>query len=240
MFQDYGAAVSYFKLYDLVRINTAAGLSFNDVMATGNNSATFNSHWLAQATNTKTQYVTVTGTYNGNFQEQTTGGSNSLWANVLRVDASSLYFKELLLRSDALMLHAFTGDQMTAGVGHAQIIDLGADVRYGWRAIGLGSGYAGHISTNTGEDYNEYFFDFQWTAPPLLRNLYLALHGRYDLQQFKDASRADTTTGQADANGTYRIGLIEFSLQYQLNYFDQFASTLSHSVYMRLTRRFSI
>jgi hypothetical protein len=240
LFQDYGASVSYFKLYELVRVNTSAGLGVSDVMSTGSNSATFTGHWLAQATNTKTQYVTVTGAYTGNFQELTTGGSNSLWSNALRFDASTMYFKELLLRGDVLMLHTFAGDQMTTGIGHTQMVDVGADGRYGWRALGFGSGYATHISTNPGEDYDDYFFDFSWTAPPLLRNLYLALHGRYDLQMYNDPGRTDSTMALADVNSTYRFGLVEFNLQYQLNYIDQGGSTLSHSVNLRLTRRFSI
>ncbi len=239
-YQNYAASVSYFKLYDLVRVSTAAGLNVSDIVATGSNSAALNGNWMAEATNTKTQYVTVTGGYMGNYLQQMGGGSTEQWANTLRVNATSSYFHELLLRGDALTLHAFAGDQWITGIGNDQVIDLGTDLRYGWRSIGIGSGYATHITTQQNADFDAYFFELNWTAPPIARGLYLALHGRYDEQLAKGPAQTSSTMAVADVNGTYQIGLVQFSVQYQLNYFDQSTSTLSHSVNLRLTRRFSI
>jgi len=57
---------------------------------------------------------------------------------------------------------------------------------------------------------------------------------------FKGGVGTDRSTALADATGSYQIGLVQFSLQYLFNYQDSGSTTLSHNLYLRLTRRFSL
>lgn len=237
-FQNYGASMNYFKVYDLVRVNTGAGIGVANVTGSGDNTTTVSGNWLAQVTNTKTQYVAVTGSYNG-FYQQSSGNIDNL-TNAVRVDATSSYFRELLFRGDVLTLYGSASDQATTQTANNnQLIDLSANARYGWQGIGFGTGYAMHLSTTRGEDYDAYFVEMQWAVPPLVRNMSLLLHGRYYEQLMRDQTQPDQTTAVADVTGGYQIGLVILSLQYQFNYYDASASTLSHNLYMKLTRRFS-
>jgi len=237
-FQNYGASMNYFKLYELVRVNTGAGIGVANVTGSGNNTTTVNGNWLAQVTNTKTQYVAVTGSYNG-FYQQSSGNIDNM-TNTIRVDATSSYFRELLFRGDALTLYGSASDQATTQTAaNDQLVDLSVNARYGWQGVGVGSGYAMHLSTSAGEDYDAYFVEMQWAVPPLVRNMSLMLHGRYYEQLMRDQTEPNQTTAVADVTGGYQIGLVLFSLQYQFNYYDSSNSTLSHNLYMKLTRRFS-
>jgi hypothetical protein len=238
-FQNYGASMNYFKVYELVRVNTGAGLGVANVTGAGSDTTTVNGNWLAQVTNTKTQYVAVTGTYNG-FYQQSSGSIDNM-TNAVRVDASSSYFRELLLRGDVLTLYGSASDQATTQTAaNDQLIDLSLNFRYGWQGVGVGSGYAMHFSTSaTGEDYDAYFIEMQWGVPPLVSNMSLMLHGRYYEQLMRDHTQPNQTTAVADVTGGYQIGLVIFSLQYQFNYYDSSTSTLSHNLYLKLTRRFS-
>jgi hypothetical protein len=238
-FQNYGASVSYFTLYDLVRVNTGAGLGVGNVIATGHSNTTFNSNWMAQATNTKTQYVTTTGSYHGFYQQ--TGGGADLWTNTIRADATSSYFRELLLRGDTATLHAGAGDVWTMGPSqNDQLIDFGVDAHYGWQAVGIGSGYTTRITTSQDEDYDAYFVEGQWTVPPVLSGLSLMVHGRYDEQLMNTRTQSNHTTTTAGVNGSYQIGRVQLNLMYQFNSIDSGSSTLSHNLLLRLTRRFSL
>lgn len=237
-FQNYGASMNYFKLFELVRVNTGAGIGVANTTGSGINTTTVNSNWLAQVTNTKTQYVAVTGSYNGFYQQSS--GNVDITTNAIRVDATSSYFRELLFRGDVLTLYGSASDQATMQTAaNNQLIDLSADARYGWQGVGVGTGYAVHISTSQGEDYDAYFVEMQWAVPPPMRNMSLMLHGRYYEQLMRDQTQPNQTTAVADVTGGYQVGLVMFSLQYQLNYYDASTSTLSHNLYMKLTRRFS-
>jgi hypothetical protein len=237
-FQNYAASMNYFKLYDLVRVNTGAGIGVANVSGSGDNTTTVSGNWLAQVNNTKTQYVAVTGTYNG-FYQQSSGSIDNL-TNTVRVDATSSYFRELLFRGDVLTLYGSASDQATTQTSaNDQLIDLTANARYGWQGVGFGTGYAMHLSTSNGEDYDAYFVEMQWAVPPPVRNMSLLLHGRYYEQLMRDHTQPNQTTAVADVTGGYQIGLVIFSLQYQFNYYDSSASTLSHNLYLKLTRRFS-
>jgi len=96
------------------------------------------------------------------------------------------------------------------------------------------------VTTDPTGDYNAYFFDLRLTAPPLLRNLTLTGHGRFGQQLMKGIGYIDVTNAIADITSAYSIGLVQLSLQYQFNYFDQATSTLSHNLFFRLSRQFSI
>lgn len=239
-FQNYGASLSYFKLYDLVRVNTGAGMGVaNSTVTGGAGSTTFNSNWQVQVTNTKTQYVTVTGGVNGFYQQSS--GNVDIMTNSIRADATSSYFHELLFRGDGLTLHGGVGDQLTTQSGaNTQIVDLIADVRYGWQAVGVASGYATHIGTSPGQDFDTYFVEMQWAVPPMLRGMSLLLHGRYNEQLMRDSSQTNFSDATADVTGSYQIGLVLFTLQYQFHDYESDSSTLlSHNLYLRLSRQFS-
>jgi hypothetical protein len=241
LYQNYAASASYFKLYELFRINVSGGVALNNTISSGANQTNLNTNWLAQATNTKTQFVTITGSYSGYVNEQFSGGGVNQTLNMVRGDATSSYFRELLLRGDVLTLHLGAGDTLISGESdNGQTIDAGVDFLYGWRGVGLGGGYLGHFSTQPGEDYNALFTSLNWTVPPLLQDLQIIINGRFEDRLMTDQSRPDVTTGTVNINGTYQIGLVQFNLQYALNYYDELAYTLSHNIYFRVTRRFSL
>jgi hypothetical protein len=241
VYQNYGAFVTYFKLYELVRISTSGGLAVNNTFGTNASQTNLNGSWSAQATNTKTQYVTLTGNYAGNYNQQFGSGGTDQLSNAIRADATSSYFRELLLRGDVLTLHAGAADTTTTGgTYNVQTVDLRADLQYGWQGVGVGGGYATHISSQTAEDYNTYFTNLHWTVPPLLQNLDIMVNGRYEQRLMNEHTQADQTTATADVNGAYHVGLVQFSLQYQFKYFDLSSSTLSHNIFVRVTRRFSL
>jgi hypothetical protein len=247
IYQNYGAFVTYFKLYELVRISTSGGMTVNNTTGTDASQTNLSGSWSAQATNTKTQYVTLTGSYAGYYTQQFGPNSTDQFTNAVRADATSSYFRALLLRGDVLTLHAGAADtaitggtSITGGANNVQTIDLLTDFQYGWRGVGFGGGYANHISTQSDEDYNAYFTSLHWTVPPLLQNLDIMVNGRYEQRLMTDRNRVDQTNATADVNGSYHIGLVQFSLQYQFNYYDQLSSTQSHNVYVRVTRRFSL
>ncbi|HXZ25576.1 MAG TPA: hypothetical protein VEI24_05080, partial [Nitrospiria bacterium] len=104
----------------------------------------------------------------------------------------------------------------------------------------LGGGYLGHFSSQLGDDYNSFFTSLNWTMPPLLQDMQIIINGRYEDRLMTDQSRPDVTIGTVNLNGTYQIGLVQFNLQYAFSYYDELTSTLSHNVYFRLTRQFSL
>jgi hypothetical protein len=207
-------------------------------LSTNQHDSYANTNWSAQATNTKTQYVSVSGMYTGYYNWRSGGGLQSLQNNV-RADASSSYFRELLLRGDTLTLHVGIGDTIqNSQDDNYQIVDLVTDVVYGWWIATISSGYAMHVSTRQAEDYNSYFGEMK-VALPAWRRLATHARARYDEQLFSDQSQADRRSIMADANLTYQIGKVQFSLQYQFTYQELGSATLSHNIFARLSRQFS-
>jgi len=241
LYHNFASSVTYFQLYELVRINVSGGVAMNNTIASGSNQSNVNTFWMMQATNTKTQYITVTGTYSGYYNDQLSGDGTTEFTNMIRTDATSSYFRELLLRGDTLTVHAGAGDTaISGGVDNIQTIDVGADLLYGWRGWGVGGGLSSHITTAQGDDYNSFFTSVNWTVPPMLPDLQITVDGRYEDRLMTDPGRPDMTIATANVNGTYQIGLVMFNLQYEFNYFNELSSTVSHNLYFRLTRQFSL
>ena len=241
LYQNYTASASYFKIYELFRINMSGGVALNNTISSGANQTNVNTSWMAQATNTKTQFVTVTGSYSGYVNEQFSGVGVNQTLNMFRGDLTSSYLRELLLRGDVLTLHAGAGDTLITGSGDSgATTDAGGDLLYGWRGASLGGGYLGHFSSQLGDNYNSVFTSLNWTVPPLLQDLQIIINSRWEDRLMRDQSRPDVTIATVNINGTYQIGLVQFNLQYAFSYYDELTSTLSHNVYFRLTRQFSL
>lgn len=238
IFQNYGVSANYFRVLELVRITTSGGLNYGGAMGniSGNNN-TFNGNWSLQATNTKTQYVTTTGTYSVYYNRQSEA-SQEQWTNAVRFDASSSYFQELLLRGDRLSLHMSIGDILTNGTSdNSQNIDLGTDASYGWRMVLVSAGYSTHLSTQSNNDYNQYFTELQLT-PGSWHRLSSHIGARYEEVLFQTGIDRSTFLGNVNLN--YQLGRVQFSAQYQYSYQNEVSTSTSHNLFVRLSRPFSL
>ncbi len=256
VFYNSGISASYFKMLELVRINTSGGLMYGGTILSGDrfvrtspgpggiekrtlsdNNNTFNGNWSLQATNTKTQYVTTTGAYSVSYNRQSEA-SQEQWTNAVRFDANSSYFQELLLRGDRLSLHMSIGDILTSGTSdNSQYADLGTDASYGWRMVLISAGCATHISTQPNNNYNQYFTELQLT-PGSWHRLSSHLGAKYQEVLFQNGINQSTFLG--NVNLGYQLGLVQFSAQYQYSYQTETSTSTSHNLYMRLSRPFSL
>ncbi len=239
-FQNYGVGAAYFKVYELVRVNTNAGMNLGHTMGTNSDgNQTFSSNWSAQATNTKTQYVTLNGQYSGYYNTQSGGTGAEQWTNTLRADASSSYFRELLLRGDGLTLHAGVANTFfNSDVDSYQILNIVTDALYGWRNATVSAGSVMQVTTRPAEDYLSYFSEVRWVLAGW-RRLTANMGARYDEQLFAEGAQTDIRRMGADANLAYQLGRVQLSLQYQYSLTDQTSTTVSHNFFARLSRRFS-
>ncbi|MEW6324903.1 MAG: hypothetical protein AB1515_05905 [Nitrospirota bacterium] len=256
IFHNYGLAATYFKVMELAQITTSGAVNYGGNITLGDratrqpdssvvtrdlaeHSNNVSSSWSVQATNTKTQYVTVTGAYSGYYNVQSEGANNEQWTNTVRLDASSSYFRELLLRGDHLSLHVGIFDTITnTSTDSNQDLGIATDAGYGWQWLEVGTGYAMHFSTGGGTGSKSYFGELR-VVPPIRVPRFTSNAGvRYEEQMFEN--QFDRSFLRGDINLGWQVGRVMLSVQYQYYYQQETGASQVHNLFARLSRYFSL
>lgn len=242
--QNYLYNINYFRPWRFLQYHAGYGLTYglSDTRPDGPESQDLSNSLNVGVDNTNTRLVHVGSNAVVSHIQRTTDSEESDQTSYnINLSADSSYFRNLIRRGDSLTLKATANYSGNRGIGiEGPIVRFESTATYVWIGLFADTGYS--IENYPDEvflDRQRIFGQIQWTLY-VIRNasINLRVKDTFEDNRFRD----DVNRFEGDAQVTYQLGALSFSLQYRRVVTDvtgeNESRTTSDSIFARVSRPF--